>query len=394
MAFGFFKKRRERHRLGMELESIEFPSGIEKEIPAAEKNEGSLTEHLEQAMESAREIDESKKEYRVITSYLNDIEIIEDLSDERAEEIRKAAENVNHLNQARDQFLNTSKKISDAQFQMMQQYEDKIPDAIIRFNENEDYQRKVKRDMQYLEGEKQQIELQKEEMRKEQRFLEKLSKILFSAVIVVAVLLFVLYLGFDLDVTYAWIAVITLAFSAAAYILIRLQNIDRAVRQSDININYAIVLLNKAKIKYVNVTNAVDYTREKYHVESARELSSQWDTYIEAVKEQERYRQTNEDLNYYYNRLVSLLKRCQLYDSRIWLEQPQALTDSREMVEIKHNLLMRRKKLRSRISYNLEVVQRERTSIQMLLKKEKAIEPKVRDMIQTIDQLSGLTQEQ
>ena len=393
MAFGFFKRRRERHRLGMELETIQLPETTENEGSDIEQGSAPMEDRLERLMESAREIDESKKEYRVITSYLNDIEIIENLAADRSEDIRKAAESMTHLNEVRDQFLNTSRKISDAQFQMMQQDEDRIPDVITRFNENEEYQHRVKRDMQYLEGEKQQIELRKEELRGEQNFLQKISKILMSVVIVVAVMLFVLFLGFDLDVTYAWIAVIALAFSTAAYILIRLQNIDREIRQSDVNINYAIVLLNKVKIKYVNITNAVDYMCEKYHVENARELSYQWDMYIEAVKEQERYRQTNEDLNYYYNRLLSLLKKCNLYDSRIWLEQPQGLADQREMVEIKHNLLVRRKKLRSRISYNLDIVRKEREDIRKLLKKEKVIDPKIRDTIQTIDQLSGLTEE-
>ena len=38
------------------------------------------------------------------------------ISEEEAEEIKKTADHVAKLNKARDQFLNTSKKISDAQF--------------------------------------------------------------------------------------------------------------------------------------------------------------------------------------------------------------------------------------------------------------------------------------
>lgn len=45
--------------------------------------------------------------------------------------------------------------------------------------------------------------------------------------------------------------------------------------------NRAIVLLNKVKLKYINVANAVDYACEKYHVKSAGELENQWQYYLE-----------------------------------------------------------------------------------------------------------------
>lgn len=43
-----------------------------------------------------------------------------------------------------------------------------------------------------------------------------------------------------------------------------------------------LVLLNKVKLKYINVANAVDYACEKYHVKSAGELENQWRYYLEA----------------------------------------------------------------------------------------------------------------
>ena len=100
---------------------------------------------------------------------------------------------------------------------------------------------------------------------------------------------------------------------------------------------------------------------------------------------------TNEDLNYYYDKLVKLLKKCGLYDSRVWIEQPQALVDQKEMVEIKHDLLVRRQKLRSKIAYNLDIVKKERSEIINMLKKNKeARTVQVLEMIRSIDKLSGM----
>ena len=40
----------------------------------------------------------------------------------------------------------------------------------------------------------------------------------------------------------------------------------------------------------------------------------------------------------------------------IWLHQTAALLDKKEMVEIRHNLIIRRQSLRKRMDYNKEVI--------------------------------------
>ena len=177
----------------------------------------------------------------------------------------------------------------------------------------------------------------------------------------------------------------------SAYIVLCLENSKRDMQQADVNINYAIILLNKVKIKYVNITNAVDYGRDRFHVRDSREFEYQWEMYQDAMREQEKYRKTNEDLNYYYDKLVNLLKKCDLYDSRVWIEQPQALTDQKEMVEIKHNLLVRRQKLRTKIASNLEIVKRGRAEIDRMLKASgEPVNVQLLEMIRTIDKMAEL----
>lgn len=387
---GFFKRRKDRRELEKVLEDVQISESLEQ--LAQQGPAGTVMERCERVMQNAREIDDGKKEYYIVTSYLNDIELIENLAPDQAEEVQKAADYVAKLNQARDQFLNTSKRISDAQFQMIQRQEDQIPDAIKNLRANEEYQATVKRDMQYLEGEKQEWEIQKKDCRRLQRRLRKTSVFLLFTAASAAVLLLILSMGFSYDLQYAWIGVMAVSFLGAAYIVLRLENSRHDIRQAEVNINYAITLLNKVKIKYVNITNAVDYVHDKYHVRDSREFEYQWDLYQEAMREQEKYRKTNEDLNYYYEKLVRLLKKCDLYDSRVWIEQPQALTDQKEMVEIKHNLLVRRQKLRSKIAYNLDIVKRERQEIDRMLKTQKEDNPKLRSMISSIDEMAGLGQ--
>ncbi len=385
---GFFKRRKDRAALEKVMEDVQV-SGLEQLSGNSFTN--IIMDRCEQIMQNAREIDDGKKEYYIVTSYLNDIELIENLAPDQAEEIQKAADYVAKLNQARDQFLNTSKRISDAQFKMIQSQEEQIPDAIKNLRMNEEYQATVKRDMQYLEGEKQEWEILKKEKRRLRKRLRKASFMLFFAAATAAALVLVLSMGFDYDLQYAWIGVIAAALFGSAYIIFRLESSRRDIQQAEININYAILLLNKVKIKYVNITNAVDYGRDRFHVRDSREFEYQWEMYQNAMREQEKYRKTNEDLNYYYDKLVKLLKKCGLYDSRVWIEQPQALVDQKEMVEIKHDLLVRRQKLRSKIAYNLDIVKKERSEIINMLKKNKeARTVQVLEMIRSIDKLSGM----
>ncbi len=51
-----------------------------------------------------------------------------------------------------------------------------------------------------------------------------------------------------------------------------------------------------------------------------------------------------------------MLRRYQIKDPMIWLQQTQALLDRKEMVEIRHNLIIRRQSLRRRMDYNKEVI--------------------------------------
>ena len=69
----------------------------------------------------------------------------------------------------------------------------------------------------------------------------------------------------------------------------------------------------------------------------------------------------------------------------------QALVDQKEMVEIKHDLLVRRQKLRSKIAFNLDIVKKERAEIIKALRvNEEARTVQVLEMIRSIDKLSGM----
>ena len=133
-------------------------------------------------------------------------------------------------------------------------------------------------------------------------------------------------------------------------------NAQRDYKRATRNADRAIQLLNTVKLKYVNITNAIDYCREKFHINSAGEFNRIWEAYLEAVKQREKFEINNDDLRYYNSRLIRMLSVYNLYDVKVWIPQALALADHKEMVEITHNLNERRQKIRMRIEKSVESI--------------------------------------
>ncbi len=148
--------------------------------------------------------------------------------------------------------------------------------------------------------------------------------------------------------------------------------------------------MNKISFKYVNVTNAVDYACEKYHVENSYELNYIWDQYLEAVQEREKYQRTNDDLEYFNDKLIQLLHGYRLYDARIWIYQVHALLDKKEMVEVKHELVVRRQKLRSSMETQVARIQGAKEEILKLVKAHPGNESEIQAILEELDRECGL----
>lgn len=308
----------------------------------------------EQLIETAKDYEDAREEYELVTSYLNDIQIIEDLPEESKSEIISVATNVAKLNKARDEFLQTEQKLSDAQFAQMQEIENEIPNKIIRLKENEIDLEKVNKDLNYLEGEKMRWKIDKEDCIQQQKQLRNIAVILLVFFTLSAVLLLLTSLMTDINTQLMMIIIAFVAVLIGTYVFLKYQECNHEIRQSEVNWNHAVTLENRVKIRYVNIKNAVDYTCEKFHVRNARELNENYEKYFEMVREREKFKRTNSDLDRYNNSLVNLLSAHNLYDSRVWINYSNALINPKDMVELKHDLLTRRQKLRNRMEYSVD----------------------------------------
>ena len=347
-------------------------------------------EYCEQILTAAKALEETKREYGTATDYLTDIQTLEDLPEQEYAEIQGIAQSITALSQSRDAYVNKTKTISDSQFAQMEQYQDQIPEVINRLKSNETYQTTVKRDMQYLEGEREEWRYYKETLEQEEEVLRKILYILAGAGMAVVVMILILGLVLQFDYTMPVLVAALVVGAAGAIMVWRIQNDEADIKKSQVNINYATTLLNKISFKYLNVTNAVDYACEKYHVKNSYELNYIWEQYLEAVREREKYQRTNDELEFLSGKLLRRLRGYHLYDTKIWTYQVKALLDKKEMVEVKHELLVRRQKLRSSMESQIENIQKAKREIEKLVQQYPGHENEVKEILESLERICGI----
>ncbi len=384
---GLFRKRKKPKYVE---EILEFDENAPQPKPGKEDRKSIVMEYGQQIMDAARNLEEAKREYKMLTSYLKDIESIEGLPDKDSAEIRETAQSIVMLNQSRDAYLNKTQTISEAQFAQMEQLEDEMPEIIKRLKANESYQSLVKRDMQYLEGEKGEWMYYQDTLEREKTLLHKLLYVVIGMFIVAAAVIVVLGTLMKFDIGMPFLMAAVAAGGIGAFMVLRLQNDKLEVRKARANINRAILLLNKVKFKYVNVTNAVDYACERYHVKNAYELNYIWEQYLEAVKELEKYQRTNDDLEFFSGRLIRQLHKHGLYDTKVWPHQAHALVDKKEMVEVKHSLLVRRQKLREGVERQVQDIQDAKQEIAKLMVTYPGNEREIRAILDSVDKICDI----
>lgn len=328
-----------------------------------------ILDQSERIQHSVAELEEARHEYDLVTKYLIDMQIIEGIPQEEKAKIKDIASNILTMKQSRESSMKIQKKIADSQFVHFKRMKKEIPTAINHLKENEDYQNKLKRDMDILDGEKASWFHDKKHLEQELVWIKKMGillLILFTTIMVVLGLIYV-SVGRDLS-TILLITVTTTALGAFA-LFIRRQNDEHLIKQAVVNYNYAINLQNKVKFKYISVTNAVDYAKEFYHVKNSYDFSFQWEQYLEAITEKDKLDKTNDDLSYFYGLLMRQLSVFHLYDRNIWEAQAIALVEPKEMVELKHELVERRQKLRARIETQFTELEHTKNEFTMMMKK-------------------------
>lgn len=312
---------------------------------------------MEQMSEASRELDTLGGEYNLVTSYLTDMEEIEAQPEEVREQLKTYATKILELENSRRKLSQKRSVMKPGDYLRMERIEQYMPEGYNRLKEAEDYQVLVKRDMGRLDGERHAYFFRKNELKNSMQNMKGITFMCVGSMLFLVLVLTVIGMSWHLDVSLGYAVAVLVAASTLAFVFVKFHESQRELVKVEKGINKLVLLQNTVKIRYVNNTNLLEYLYVKYNVSSSNELKKLWDKYIEENIHREQEKQMEENLDLNEAALVKLLRSCNIADPNVWLHQAAALVDSKEMVEIRHGLIIRRQKLRKQMEYNAKAAQ-------------------------------------
>ena len=336
---------------------------------------------LEQMAEASKELETLGSEYNLVTSYLTDMEEIDALPPEIREQLGNMAKKIVDIEDNQKQQQNKKKIMSDEEYNHMDRLADCMPEGCDKLKEAEDYQILIKKDLNRLDGEKHAYIYRRNELLNGQKNMKGIVGICVGSMLFLVVLLAILSSVWKLDVQIGYLMAVLIAACVMTFVYVKFTEANRELVKVDKAINKLVLLQNTVKIRYVNNTNLLEYLYVKYDVDSSADLRKLWGKYEEEKRQREEEQQRQNDMDFYQASLVRLLRKCKVHDPNIWIHQATALYDNKEMVEIRHGLIIRRQKLRKQMEYNAKVAQDAQDEVKDMVSKFPEYAKKILDLV-------------
>lgn len=381
--FGFASKR-DREKTEYDWEEIVYDH-TEVDFSNEEQRSSYVTDCLEQMAEAAKEINQLNGEYSLVTAYLTDMEEIEALPAETREELNQVANRLLVLEKERQQYLDKKNRMRDSDYYRIRKQEDEVQEGIEKLKEAEQYNKLVKKDLKRLDGERHAYAYRKNELIHMQTNLRGMAVIFICALIACLVMLAVLQFGFEMNTYVGYFITILAAAIAMTVVCVKYIDANKEIDAVERAISKLIQLQNKVKIRYVNNTNLLEYLCMKYDTDNAADLQKRWDNYQEEKEARKQFAEAEAKTEYYQRELVRQLSRFRVSDPGRWINQAGALLDPREMVEIRHELILRRQALRQQLEYNNNVAKTARDEIMSVVKEYPKWAEEIMDMVDKYD---------
>lgn len=322
----------------------------------------------EQIINAEKVIEETRIEFGAVTNYVTDVQLVKNHIKDGNKGIVKKAGQITKLNKDNEKTsVQKNAKISDSQYNLLQPYEDIIPDEIIKLEEYEKHHEDIEDDMRKLEGERGSLKYEHKSIVRKQEFL----KLMMTATLMIVIMLTCLYLCINKvlgsDTLLAFLITVAVAAIVALYAAIEGSNNKKRSKLNGAKMNRLVELVNKTKIKYVNSKGVIDYMYTKYGVKSVMELKYLWGQYIIRKQAEEKLERNNQLLDSYSSSLIRELENIGLSDAQVWLHQIDAILDNDKIQQIEKRLIDRRDKLKSTIEYNNKLIEMGRIEIKKIV---------------------------
>ncbi len=327
----------------------------ELNVHDADERREYLEECLNQMGDATKEIEMLVGEYNQVTTYLTDMEQIEQLPPHEMEALCEICSKVMLLGQERNSFYERKSRMDDEEYKLMLRREEDVEEGIRKIQEAEEYRDLVKQDLKRIDNEKSAYRYRRNDLQNEMVNLKGMAGIILGAIVFCFILLLILQLGLGFDTKLGYMLAAALTAIVITIIYFKYAEADKELTRVHGALNRLVQLHNTVKIRYVNNTSLLDYLYMKYNVENGNQLKKRWDKFKDEKEERAKYRKAEMELDKYEEELLEFLKRFNLKYPQRWLNQTAAILEHREMVEIRHELIVRRQALRKRMDYNKDI---------------------------------------
>jgi len=345
---------------------------------------------LEQVAEATYEVNLLKGEYSLVTTHLTDIEEIEALPKEERDALGGIASRLAAMEQERQRYRGKKNRMSDEDYHRIRRQEDEIQDGISKLHECEDYGGKIRQDLQRLDRERSAYEFRRQELDSFLNNLRGMAMIFLTAFCLCMGMLLILHFGFEMDTQIGYLLAVGAVAAAAMVVWLKYTEGEKELHRVEVSVNKLVALQNKVKIRYVNNKSLANYLHMKYGTESVGALEKLWEQYQEEKEERKEFAQAEAKAEYYQRQLLARLSHYRISAPGKWAVQPAALLDKREMVEMRHELILRRQKLREQMDYNREVADTARKEIMDVAQKYPAYASEIMGMVDEYKSEAGV----
>lgn len=344
-----------------------------------------VTNCLEQIAEASKELNILTGEYALVTSYLTDMEEIEALPEQEREGLNKIARQLLAHEQECERYRGKENRMDDNEYYQMRKQEDEVQEGISKLKECENYGELVRQDLKRLDRERNAYEYRRSELEAMLNNFRGMAVIFMTAFIICMVLLIILQFAFEMDTEMGYLLAVGAVVVAVAVLVAKYSDGERELNRVERAINKLIQLQNKVKIRYVNNKNLQEYLRIKYDTESAAALEKLWVLYQQEKEDRKEFAEAEAKTEYYQKELVSRMNNYRVNSPDRWVGHPEALLDPREMVEMRHDLIVRRQALRKQMEYNNGVAETARKEIMDIVNKYPAYAGEILAMVDKYD---------
>jgi len=311
---------------------------------------------LVQMEEGNRQLEELREEYKGVTEYLQDMEIIGALSDSEKEGLSLVAARIHENEKERQDFLTRSGKLTDKEYERIEMIQGSEEKIIKKMEGAEDFQKKIRKDLVRLDNEKQAYELRSIEIEKSIATSKNLMIFTAIAFAIIVIALYAVNYFLSLNVVLGYMLAILVAAVVITYCYVKHGNFIKERKQAKNAKARLIQLQNTVKVRYVNNINLLDFMYLKYGVNSSKELKNLIARYHEERVSRHKFEEAERKLGEDQKELLAMLRYYKVRYPEVWLHRSIALINHNEEVEVRHELIVQRQNLRKRMDYNREIV--------------------------------------